>query len=427
MTRTLFLLVKKDLLRKARAPLGISIVLAFPVLFAAMIALAFGSSGDSVPKVRLLLENRDDGFLADGLSSALTSSRMAEFFEVVPVGAEGTSRMEDGEASALLTIPRGFSSDLLDGKPVTLSLVRNPAQGILPEIAAQVVGALADVLDGGRRVLDAPLARLRPYLRDERGELDDAAVIAISLAVKRVVEDAAPYISPPAITLESELLGNVPPGASGAQAKGSKSPVSAIFLFVLPGVAVYALFLVGDLAMRDVMTERTAGTYRRQLAGPLSPGTIVLGKALYTFVLGFVSLVLLALIASFAHAGSVDLAAFVLLSVSLVLAITGTSAAIYGLASTERQAATLSSIVYLAMAFAGGAFIDAESLPAALKAVAPYTPFYWGTQGFRALLDARAGVPGIARHAGMLAATGAALLAVGTAALHRTARRGAGA
>ena len=425
--RTLFHLVRKDLLRKFRAPLGISIVLAFPVLFATMIALAFGSSGDAVPKVRLLLENRDDGFLADGLSSAFTSSRIAEFFDVTHVGSEGAALMEEGKASALLTIPKGFSSDLLDGKTVTLTLVRNPAEGILPEIAAQVVGTLADLLDGGRRVLDAPLVQLRPYLRDEGGELDDAAVIAISPAVKRAVEEAAPYISPPAIKLESELLGNVTPEPAGKTAKGSKGSVSAIFLIVLPGVAVYALFLVGDLAMRDVMTERTAGTLRRQLAGPVSPGTIVLGKAIYTFALAFVSLVLLALIALFAHAADVDFAAFVVLSVALVLAITGTSAAIYGLASTERQAATLSSIVYLAMAFAGGAFITVESLPAGLRAVAPFTPFYWGTQGFRALLETGAGVLGIARHAGILATTGAVLLAVGTAALHRTARRGAGA
>lgn len=427
MIRTLLLLVRKDLLRKLRSPLGISIVLAFPLLFAGMLALAFGSSGDSVPKVRLLLENRDDGLLADAVASAFTSSRMAEFFDVTSVGPEGASLMDEGKASALLTIPAGFSRDLLDGRPVTLTLVRNPAEGILPEIAAQVVGTLADLLDGSRRVLDAPLVQLGPYLRGEGGEIGDAAVVAISLAVKKAVDEAAPYLSPPAMTLESELLGNSTPGSAGTDAKGTKGSVSSIFLIVLPGVAVYALFLVGDLAMRDVMTERTAGTLRRQLAGPVSPGTIILGKALYTYVLASICLLLLAATAFLVHAGPVDFPAFVVLSAGLVLAITGTSAAIYGLARTERQAATLSSIVYLAMAFAGGAFIPLESLPATLKAVAPFTPFYWGTQGFRALLESGAGVFGILRHAGVLAATGVVLLAVGTIALHRTARRGAGA
>ena len=39
-----------------------------------------------------------------------------------------------------------------------------------------------------------------------------------------------------------------------------------MFLMVLPGISVFGLFVVGDLAMRDLLDETTAGTLRRQLA-----------------------------------------------------------------------------------------------------------------------------------------------------------------
>ena len=52
-------LVAKDLKRKMRSPLGLIAVLCFPLLFAGMIALAFGR-GDSIPKVRMLVANEDE-------------------------------------------------------------------------------------------------------------------------------------------------------------------------------------------------------------------------------------------------------------------------------------------------------------------------------------------------------------------------------
>jgi ABC-2 type transport system permease protein len=331
--------------------------------------------------------------------------------------------MERGEASALLVIPAGFTRDVLDGKPVVLQLTRNPSEGILPEIAEQAAGTLADVLEGGRRVLDEPLAELRPLLRGGGEAPSDAEVIAVSLLVKRALERSGDLLFPPAITLQSEIFGGgTEAKASGANDEGN---TSAIFLLILPGVAVYAIFLVGDQAMRDVMTERTLGTLRRQLAGPVTVGTYVLGKAATTAVLSLVSLAVLTAVGALALRDPVSVPAFALVSLALVLAITGTSAVIYGVSRTERQAATMASIIYLVMAFVGGSFFRLESLPAALRAIAPFTPFYWATEGYRAVLERKAGVAAVLPHTGVLAAIGVVLLTAGAAALRRAAKRGA--
>jgi ABC-2 type transport system permease protein len=425
--RLLAHLVAKDIKRKLRSPLGLIAVLSFPLVFAGMIALAFGK-GDSIPKVRMLVANEDDGLLATGVASVFTSQQASKVFDGKTVtAASGRALMEEGKASALLTIPKGFTKDVLDGKQVTLRLLRNPAEGILPEIAEQTVGALTDVLDGGRRVFDKPIADLNPLLNDDGKTPTDADVVAISLAVKRAIESMAGLVSPPAIALESELFDNVTASPRPKENPKNEDAPSAIFLLVLPGVAVYGLFLVADQGMRDVMTERVLGTLRRQLAGPVRPETVILAKAVYTAVLAASSIVVIGAVGAAVLSTPVSVPAFLLLSAALVLAVTGTTSVIYGVASTERQASTLGNMIFLAMGFLGGGFIRVEGLPHVVRGIAPFTPLYWGTQGYRALLENGAGLSGVGRHAAVLASMGLVLLGIGMAALRRSARRGAAA
>jgi ABC-2 type transport system permease protein len=341
--------------------------------------------------------------------------------------AHGLELMEQGKASALLTIPKGFTQDVRDGKRVTLRLLRNPAEGILPEIAEQTVGALADVLDGGRRVFDKPIADLNPLLKDDGKAPADADVVAVSLAVKRAIESMSGLLNPPAIALESEMFDNVTASPQPKEKPKNEDAPSSIFLLVLPGVAVYGLFLVADQGMRDVMTERVLGTLRRQLAGPVTPETIIFAKALYTAVLAASAIVVIGGVGAAVLSTPVSIPAFLLLSAALVLAVTGTTAVIYGVSRTERQASTLGNIIFLAMGFLGGGFIQIEGLPPMVRGIAPFTPLYWGTQGYRALLEKGAGVSGVAMHAGVLASMGLVLLGAGMVALRRSARRGAAA
>lgn len=417
--RTLLLLVGKDLRRKARSPLGLLIVLSFPVVFAFLIALSFGARGDRTPQAHLLVEDRDGGIAANALLSALRSERLAELVEVEVVESGGAARMEKGEASALLRIPKGFTQDLLDGKPVRLALVRNPAQGILPEIAEQLTRVLADVLDAGSRVLRGPLERIAASARPGGEPPTEETTVAVALAVRRAFEGAAAVLSPPVIAFDTASLAPQPAG------EDSGSEVSLIFLVILPGISVYALFLVGDLAMRDIIAESTAGTLRRQLAGPIGGGTLVLGKALYTAVLSLLSLGVLAVVGAVVLRRGVDPAGFLLLSLALILAVTGTSAAIYGLARNERRGATIGSILYLVLAMAGGSFVNLEGLPRAVRAVSPVSPFYWGTTGYRTLIESAGTLRDVLPNIAVLAGLGAALLALGGFLLHRAARRGA--
>jgi ABC-type multidrug transport system permease subunit len=150
----------------------------------------------------------------------------------------------------------------------------------------------------------------------------------------------------------------------------------------------------------------------------------VLGKALYTAVLSLLALGVLAAVGAVVLRRGVDPAGFLLLSLALILAVTGTSATIYGLARNERRGATIGSILYLVLAMAGGSFVNLEGLPRAVRAVSPVSPFYWGTTGYRTLIESAGTLRDVLPNVAVLAGLGAALLALGGFLLHRAARRG---
>jgi ABC-2 type transport system permease protein len=416
-------MVRKDLLRQARSPLAVLLTLAFPVVFSLLLGLTFGTGDVAPPRVPLLIEDRDDTMLSRFLAGAFSNERARDFFDARAVGPEGLELLRDGEASALLRIPEGFSERLLDGEPVTLELVRNPSESILPEIAEQTMTVLADGLDSASRLLRGPLDRLAPLLRDGGADPGSAGVAELSVAFYEAVEGAERYILPPVITLSTRREEEDP---AGEESGGSSPPGSgfSVFLFMFPGISVWALFMIADAAMRDLLSEAGAGTLRRQLCGPVPPWMLVAGKTLYAATLAGAGLIVLSIVGAIAVRDPVDLPGFLLLSAAVVAASTGFAAMVYGAARTPAQGATLSSIVLIVCAFLGGAFLPLGSLPPVLRAVAPFSPFYWATTGFQAILSQSAAWRDVLPHTGILAGLGAVFLAGGSALLGRKVRRG---
>jgi ABC-type Na+ efflux pump permease subunit len=413
--RRIWLMAKKDLLRQLRSPLAMSMVLAFPIVFAGLLALAFGGGG-GMPKVHLLIEDRDESMLSGLLVGALGSEQMGEFFRVEEAGADGLARMENGEASALLRIPEGFADDLLAGEPLTLELIRNPAQGILPEIAEQSAVVLAELLSEGSRVLRRPLAQWAAL--NEAESVTSAQTLEISVAFHDAINEAQKMVLPPAITLESVQL------RKAGEDEPSGSTRALVFLLVLPGISVWALFLVADNAMRDLLVESRLRTLHRQLAGPVPTWEIIAGKALYTAVLAAICLVILSAIGWLTAGRPIDPVAYLLLSGAVVVAVTGYASVVYGLAGTERQGSTFSSILLLAFAFIGGSFIQVDNLPESVRRFSPLSPFYWGTTGYQSLIRDGVGVGEVLTNIVVLVSLGLVLFVAGAALQGRKVRSG---
>ncbi|MFL6293534.1 MAG: hypothetical protein ACJ759_21790, partial [Thermoanaerobaculia bacterium] len=90
-----------------------------------------------------------------------------------------------------------------------------------------------------------------------------------------------------------------------------------------------------------------------------------------------------------------------------------------------RQGSTVGNVIYLVLAFSGGSFLPLDSLPRAMRAISPLSLFYWGTQGYKALLLDGGGPRDVLLHTGILAGSGLALLTLGGALLRRRVLKGA--
>lgn len=429
--RTILLLLHKDLLRRLRSPLGVLIMLAFPLIFSTMLAFSFGGSDAGLPAAKLLLYDEDDGLVGGLIANALNSDQLSDYLDVVVVGEEGVRMMEEGEASAMLRIPADTTLQLFDGRPVVLELVRNPAQTILPEIAEQVTATLTDVLSVAARVLHREADGLQIDLMD-LDNLDDQAFAKLIIRSRRVIEVGSDFLDEPLLSLTVVTLdeeGNVPVEDVEDTEEANEDDDTddderlLVFLFVLPGVSVYALFIIGDQMMRDVLAEAQMGTLRRQLSAPIHAGQVIAGKVLLTGVVAGLALLILAAITVFLAEQTVSLVGFTALSSALLLSVSGLSAAIYGVVKDEKQGSTLSSLLYLVLAFSGGSFLPLDNLPTAVQKIAPFSPFYWGTRGYQDLL-AGGGLPEVATAVLVLAVLGTVLLIFGAWRLQRKVLRG---
>jgi ABC-2 type transport system permease protein len=421
-------MVGKDLRRRVHAPLATILLLAFPLIFSGLLALTFGGRGNQVPKVRLLIEDRDGGLVGQLVSSAFQQGDAQKYFEVKKVekdaGATGNAAalLEKEDATALLRLPAGLSNDVFAGRPAKLELVKSPAQSILPDVAEQVTTVLAEGLSAASRLLRGPLDEIQRSSTSQ-GVASDPRVAEIAVLTNQVVTRARPYVFPPVITLEAAVRPEpLKPGTPKPPA--GSSPAISIFLIILPGISVYSLFNLSDQTMRDLLVEARLKTLRRQLAGPVTVGRVLAGKTLATAAVAAISLLTLTLVGAAVAPHGISLVGYLILSLSLVIATTGFSSFIFSLARGEKQGATLANLASLVMAFAGGAFLPLNSLPAALRAVSPGSLMYWANTGFQKLISEGQGLQAVLPNIAVLGGAGLLLLAVSAPLWRRRLLRG---
>ena len=130
--RFVFTSAVKDLRRIRRDPVMLLTWLGIPTLIALLLVVIFGR-GDANPNGKLLIVDEDRGIGATLLAGAFSQGALDEVVRVEKAERDdGRRRINKGDASALLVIPKNFTTALLEGKPAHLQLVRNPAQRILP-------------------------------------------------------------------------------------------------------------------------------------------------------------------------------------------------------------------------------------------------------------------------------------------------------
>jgi ABC-2 type transport system permease protein len=352
--RNILTLARKDLkiLFKDRGQLGVLFVLPF------LIALVYGGSyatmrdpvtttGESKLSIKAYIVNEDEGPYGAQVAEVLHDIQVLNTYPLRSVSI-AHEKVAQGEASAAIIIPTDFSAKINANQPTRVQLIKNPTQQVESQVVAGILNEVLTELsvraeiEYGIRAVYEKTGVLEAADPELARAVQAQTMGAIWTAVQEIRQN-------PAITVQLE-------NQAGKQVVTSVS--GAVFGFFMPMLAtIFAFFLVGTIA-ESILREKVGGSFRRLLAAPIYPSTVIVGK-----MLGFIGVVFLQMLVLFGICSTffdmplgdspLGLSA---LTLALALATTSLGMLIGTIARTSKQAGNIGTVLGFVLMAASGIF-----------------------------------------------------------------------
>lgn len=303
------------------------------------------SPGEEAPeiKVHVYVVNQDAGPYGERVVDALRDIKVLAI-RTLNTPEVADRQVADGKAAAAIIVPADFSQDINAYQPTQVQVIVDPVQteaaGIVAGIMNQVVAEVnlwGEITYGIRAVLDKSGAMEGATAEMRRAvEAQTLGVIMTQLAEMR---------QSPAIAVRSEDLEGVEP----------REPVGPASFNMPSMTTMFAFFLVGIIAT-GILTEKENGTFRRLLASPIHPGSIIAGKMLAHMLIVILQALLMLGVGRivFGMALGNSPLALLLLTLALALAATALGMVLATVARTSQQADSLGVIISLILAGISG-------------------------------------------------------------------------
>jgi ABC-2 type transport system permease protein len=198
---------------------------------------------------------------------------------------------------------------------------------------------------------------------------------ALTGAVIRTLIPMTPEV---AAMLESPIAVTTPP------ALAKPSQIVSGFQISVPGNAVLFGFFIALTVAVSFGEEKRSGTWRRQLASPMTRAHILLAKLVPFFLISLVQSGFLfglgALAFGLTIAGSIYAFLAIVVAVSLCAVSLGVLFASFG--GSEKQLGSIGSVTTLVMGLIGGCMIPRMVMPAIFKQIGNAVPQSWALDGY---------------------------------------------
>jgi ABC-2 type transport system permease protein len=379
--RPALVILGKDLRQRLRDRSALLVAIVVPLVLASIFGLIFHNAIGGRVTFSLGLVDQDHGPAAQAFdSAALAPLARRGLITVVhePTLAAGTTAADQNRVAATFVIPAGFSSALGHGQPATIRLLGSLDSSIGAQVAQSIARSFADGTDTARIVV--------------------AATGASTISAERVASLPTPIAIADVSTRSRQLDA------------GS---------FYAAGMAVFFLFFTVQFGISSLLEERRDGTLARLLVAPIRRRTVLAGKLATSLVLGFVSMVVLAVATHFllsARWGNV-LGVAILIGAGVVAA-TCVMTLVATLARTPDQAQSWQTMVALVLGMLGGSFFPVAQAGGLLATLSLLTPQAWFIRG----LENMGGGAGVSAVLGPVAAMLAFAAITGGLACSRVAR-----
>jgi linearmycin/streptolysin S transport system permease protein len=377
----------KDLRRRLRDRTALLVAIVLPLGLAWIFSLTLGDIETAGFQATYTVVDLDHGGqLPADFRGVLQSLNFVTLRDAETASAAETLA-KDGDIDAAFVFPAGFTEQVQAGLGGEIRVLGSPDSSVASLVAVSLARSYGSNLNA----------------------------IGLSVATVAGTDDGA---VDPALVARAQTV----PAAARLRTSPAKDEVTSQSTFFAIGMAVFFLFFAVEFGVRGLLEEREGGTLSRLLVAPVSPASVIGGKALASFALGLTSTVVLVFASTWllgAEWG--DVAGVAALVLGGVLSAVGVTALVATLAKTTAQAGAYVSIVAIVGGLLGGTFFPI-SQAGLLGTIRFLSPQGWLMQGFTDL----AGGASLARIAAPLAGVLAIATATGAIAWARARRMVAG-
>jgi ABC-2 type transport system permease protein len=344
--------LRKDWARVLRDPSQLFVPLGIPVVLAVLMSLVFGRQ-PVTPQGRLLVADEDHSIASARFLDGFRRRPLDKMVVIEQVTREaGRARIDRGDGSAFLILPKGLQQAFLMNLPCSLELYTNPSESIIPQMIQETLATTVGA----------------------------ASYLA--------------FANRPLIQVENIAIGPSKPARSFA----------AIFL---PSSLFMGLLFIATSTAGDIWKERTAGTLRRIATSPVSMASYLTARLIFVALL-YAVVGILGLLAADRLAG---MPVPNLPAAALWITFAGTVFYLLFLwisvqATTQRAASVLANLIIFPLAMLGGCFFPFEWMPAWMVSIGKLTPNGWALSQFKAILENTVNASQMAGCAALLAALG---------------------
>ena len=391
----------KDFRRSLRDPWRLGLWIAVPLLLGTAITLATGGESGVAPQAKLLIVDHDQTLVSSLFGGVFSEGPLSNLIQSEKVAEEaGRRRIQRGDASGLLIIPKGFSDAVLEGTPAELVLIENPSEQILPQILRQTVEVLGEGIFYIREIFGDDISKIAALTEGERSP-DPETLAGLNLSISTAFGSLTPFLNPPLITIETSVTSEQP---------GDSVNFGLLFF---PGIIFMAIFLVAQHPAEDLWDEKAFGTLRRVRTSPGGVTRLLAGKlAAGVLLILIISGIGLAIGMAYYGITSLDWPGAVLwcglAGLDLVLLLL----AVQLIAPSRRAGAIMGAALLFPLLMLGGSFFPSEVMPRWMGAAGRWTPNGIGVEVLKDILLGRLEMNTLLASAGVLLVLGVLLALV---------------
>ena len=259
------LIAWKDLRQRARDRSAFLIALVVPLTLAFIFSQILGNvTGDDSITFHYGVANEDDGEVSRQFVEQVLASLEEQGLIVLRVAesAEHGRELAEQDVDAAFIIPAGFSNAVESGQAAAIEVVGHVDSLIGTLVANAVAEGYASELSAIQASVGAAIASGKAAASDTASLAARAAALADPITVDDV-----------------------------SASRKELEPKT----FFAAGMAVFFLFFTVQFGISSLLDERRDGTLNRLLAAPIRRSSILAGKLVSSFVLGVLSMTVLAI------------------------------------------------------------------------------------------------------------------------------------